>query len=752
MSTEPNTLSAAPAPAGKPDVPALVRAKKSFGFRKLSRDQAKALLEAEIRLGKPLEVPPAKLEGHPAEDVLLETCRLIGQHDGIAFKAPFANASPSLAPLDRILRASNVRAQAVMLPDDWWRSDNGNFLGRRAADGAFVALIYKRGKYHEYDLTKGENRILNAANAREIDVQAHRFFTPLPKGPVGALGLLRYALAFTKRDVLFFFVLGFIGALLQLVIPWASGKIFDVVVPGQSYFDLWVIGALMLTLVCVFGVIEFARAIAVLRFEGRASYNLQAAVLDRLLTIKTQFFSQYDPGNLAERALGIEKIRNIISANVMGALVSFVFSLMNFALMLYYDLWLALLAFVLGVIVALFTLSISMLAYKHVAGYMRMQAIISGFMMMMMRGIQKITMTGTSDKVFGIWAERFAQQKHHYAGKQRLMIVATIFTFAFPIFASICIFLRVYDLMTLPGSTFQFGDFIGFNSAYLTFQGALISAVMVTVPAMSLKPAFDLMQPILKADVEDYDGKRDIGELKGGIEVANVNFRYKGAQNLTLRDVSFQVAPGEFVALVGGSGSGKSTLFRLLIGFEEYESGVILFDNVDLQALDLRTLRDQMGVVLQDGRILEGTVLFNIIGATTRTEEDAWEAARLAGCERDIQGMLNGMQTQLTANSSTLSGGQKQRILIARALVKKPKLLLFDEATSALDNETQNIVSENVNNMAITRIVIAHRLSTVKAADRIIAMDKGCVMEQGSYEELIQKKGYFYDLVKKEIS
>jgi len=733
-----------------PDIPALVRVKKSYFFRKLARTGASARLATEIRLGRRVAASVPKLEGKPADEVLLETCRLIGAREGITFKAPFAGATAA-TPLDRILRASGVRAQAVELPEGWWRSDNGAFLGWRAADGSPVALVHERGAYREYDLRLGRKRTVTAASAAELRRDAHAFFTPLPKGASGAAGLVRFALSFTRRDLAFFFALGLLGGLLSLVIPVASGWIFNVLIPGGSYRDLYQIGFVMLVLVFVLGFVEFSRSLAVLRFEGRASYKLQAAVMDRLLTLKAPFFAGYDAGNLAERVLSIEKIRSILSADVTGAIVALMFSLLNFALMLYYDVKLALLALALGIVVAAFTLTISMLAYKHVAGYMRMEAIISGFMMQMLGGMQKIRMTAAGDKVFDIWADKFSQQKHHYANKQKLLIVAAIFTYAFPIFASICIYLRVHNLMTNPAADFQFGDFVAFNTAYLSFQGALISAFMVTVPVMSIKPAFEMMQPILRAETEDYEGKRDIGELKGNIEVNAVDFRYDGATELTLRKVSFSVRQGEFVALVGSSGSGKSTMLRLLLGLGTYESGAILFDDVDMQTLDLRTLRDQVGVVMQDGRILQGTVLFNIIGDSTRTEEDAWEAARLAGFDRDIRSLENGMQTLLSANASMLSGGQKQRLLIARALARKPKLLLFDEATSALDNETQNVVSENIAAMNITRVVIAHRLSTIRSADRVVVLDRGSVVEQGGYEELMERKGMFYELVKKQI-
>lgn len=751
MTTESTAVTPASPLDREPDVPALVRVRKSFGFRKLARTGAYAQLDEEVRLGRPAPQPVPRLEGKPAEEVLLETCRMIGRHEGIAFKAPFASANPAATPLDRILRASNVRARTVALPAGWWRQDNGNFLGWRAIDGAPVALVHERGGYREYDLASGKVRPVTEAAARTLRADAQSFFTPLPKGVTSPMALLRFVLGSTRRDVALFFLLGLLGAVLALAIPVASGYIFNVVVPGNNHRDLYQIGLLMLSLVCVLGFLEFSRSLAVLRFEGRASHKLQAAVLDRLLTVKAPFFAHYDAGNLAERALSVEKIRTVLSAEVMGALIALLFSLLYFGLMLYYDVKLALLALALGTVVAAFTLAISMLAYKHVAGYMRMEAIISGFMMMMIGGMQKIRMTATGDKVFGIWADKFAQQKRHYANKQKLLIVAKIFTYAFPIFASLCIYLRVHQLMTGAGSSFQFGDFVAFNTAYLSFQGSLISAFMVTVPVMSLKPAYEMMLPILQAATEDYDGKRDIGQLKGDVEVNSVSFGYEGASDLALREVSFKVRQGEFVALVGSSGSGKSTLMRLLLGFETCQSGAILFDDIDMQALDLRTLRDQMGVVLQDGGILQGTVLFNIVGATTCTEEDAWEAARLAGCDNDIRGLENGMHTLLSANGSMLSGGQKQRLLIARALVRKPKLLLFDEATSALDNETQNIISGNINGMEVTRIVIAHRLSTIKAADRLVVMDQGRVVEQGAYAELIERRGMFYDLVKKQI-
>ena len=275
---------------------------------------------------------------------------------------------------------------------------------------------------------------------------------------------------------------------------------------------------------------------------------------------------------------------------------------------------------------------------------------------------------------------------------------------------------------------------------------------MVTIPLLSIKPALDLLRPILEADTEDYFGKMEVGNLTGEIEISNLNFKYNDTEKLILKNISLKIKEGEFAAIVGGSGSGKSTLFRVLLGFEDYEQGTILFNGIDMKEIDIRTIRDQTGVVLQDGKIMEGSVLYNIRGTSNYTIEEAWEASRMAGCDKDIENLEQKMDTFLPAGGGILSGGQQQRIIIARAIIKKPKIILFDEATSALDNDTQKTVTDNLNELKSTRIVIAHRLSTIKNADIIFVLEQGEIIEKGTFETLIKNKAFFYDLVKNQMS
>lgn len=727
--------------------------KSSYLFRKASSDNALRKLSDIFNSNKTQHKKYHYSPNESYDSLLLKTCQLIGEIEKIKFTPPFKNSSEDWSPLKKLLRASNIRSRKIKLEDKWWEHDYGPLLGFLDSDKTAVALVRKNKKYHIENIKTGQSTVVTHLNSSEIETIAHSFFTPLPEGKITKMVLLKFILGFTKNDVVFFLILGVLGALISLFIPVMSGYIFNVIIPGGIKGSMYEIGFVLLSIVVILGVINLAREIAVLRFEGKSSYKLQSAIWDRILTLKVPFFGKYDAGDLAERSLSIETIRKILSAQVMTAIVAAIFSVFYLVLMLYYDIALTILALFLGLIVASFTLIISKLAIKHVVGFMKVRVMISGFMMSILGGVQKIRMTASENRVIEMWADKFAEQKEHYMAKRKLVIIVSVFSYGFPILATLLIYLRIYDLFTLPQLVpFTIGDFIAFNSAYLSFQGSLVAAFMVAIPIMSIKPALDLLNPILEAETEDYLAKKDVGNLTGEIEISNLNFKYKDTENLILKNVSLKIKEGQFAAIVGGSGSGKSTLFRILLGFEDYQQGLVLFNGLDMKTIDIRTIRDQIGVVLQDGKIMEGSVLYNIIGTSDYTEEDAWEAARIAGCDKDIENLEQQMKTILPAGGGTLSGGQQQRIVIARALIKKPKLILFDEATSALDNFTQETVTESLNKLTATKIVIAHRLSTIKDADVIFVLEKGEILEQGDYETLIKNKGFFYDLVKVQLN
>jgi ABC-type bacteriocin/lantibiotic exporter with double-glycine peptidase domain len=379
---------------------------------------------------------------------------------------------------------------------------------------------------------------------------------------------------------------------------------------------------------------------------------------------------------------------------------------------------------------------------------------IVGLMLQLMTGIAKLRVTGAEGRAYAQWANAFADQKRLEMRTGEIDARLEVFSAAFPIVSSICLFavmMSTLDDGVGSGSAISTGDFIAFNAAFGTFIAETQALAAASLSVLSVVPLFERARPILDAQPEVDTSKADPGELSGLIEVDHLSFRYRPGEPLVADDVTLTVRPGEFIALVGPSGSGKSTMLRLLLGLEKPETGSIYYDGRDLTELDVQKLRQRIGVVMQNARIRAGTIYENIVGAGRHTLDDAWTAARMAGLEEDLRSLPLGMHTTLQQGGSTLSGGQRQRLMIARAIVARPRLLFFDEATSALDNRTQAIVSGSLQDLQATRIVIAHRLTTITRADRIYVMDRGRIVQAGTYAELMAQEGLFVDLIRRQL-
>jgi ABC-type bacteriocin/lantibiotic exporter with double-glycine peptidase domain len=295
-------------------------------------------------------------------------------------------------------------------------------------------------------------------------------------------------------------------------------------------------------------------------------------------------------------------------------------------------------------------------------------------------------------------------------------------------------------------------DYIAFNSAYTLFTTAVMAMAGITQQIAGLKPSIDLLRPIIEEAPETSGFKKRISKLSGDIDIERVKFRYNENMPYVLNDLDLHIKAGEYVGIVGASGCGKSTLFRVLLGFEQPQSGTVYYDNQDIEGLDLRSVRRRIGTVLQNGKLFSGDIYSNIvICAPWLTIDEAWKAAEQSGFAEDIRQMPMGMFTMISESGGGLSGGQQQRLLISRALASNPDILFFDEATSALDNITQAMIVNTLKKMNCTRIVIAHRLSTIKHCSRIVYLDGGKVVEEGTYDELMALGGKFKELAERQI-
>ena len=517
--------------------------------------------------------------------------------------------------------------------------------------------------------------------------------------------------------------------------------------------------------------LSIVRSIAVMRISTRIEIAAEAAMWGRLMSLPTKFFRRYTVGELASRMGGIGIAKSLASGEFVGSILGFIFSFWSIFLMCYYSLKLTAAAVAVWVVYSLFVA----IVLRRVLFFQR--KIIdagnksAGIVQQIFAGLAKFRVQGAEEQAYNLWTKAFGE---HWNWTLKLRwqnnypsIISSMQPF---VLTMILYWIAVYGMneVSADGKTTQQGigyaQFIAFNAAYTSFNGVLGGVLGLISQYFGIQPQLENLRPILNAVPETSEDKQDAGKLTGALEVSHLSFAYshmvpgeKGEMTEVegeevLHDVSFSVEAGENVAIVGRSGSGKSTLVRMLLGFEVPKRGSVSFDGQDLSELSLPSVRSQMGVVLQNGQLMTGDIFTNIVGTRLLTQDDAWMAAEAAGIAEDIAQMPMGMQTVISEGSSNISGGQRQRILIARALVGKPSLLIFDEATSALDNRSQSIVTKSLEKLRATRIIVAHRLSTIRNCDRIIVMESGRVAEVGTFDELMEKGGIFTELVKRQVA
>jgi NHLM bacteriocin system ABC transporter ATP-binding protein len=696
----------------------------------------------------------ARTEGHTVTDPVFRACRVVGEQMGISMKpSPEMVRGISVSdPVEAVARASSVRGRWVALKGTWWRQDNGPLFAYRGESRKPVALLPRSNSgYTLYDPADRLSVKVDAAVAAEIQMYAFVFFRPFPAKKLGVLDLLAFGSRHCHKEIFQVALMGIAAGLLALMTPVATGVIFDSLIPSADRSQLLGMAVFLFAAAISGALFTLARSVAMLRVQIKMHQSLQAAVWDRVLGLPVPFFRNYNSGDLAERTMGIDQIRQTLTGRTINSIVSGVFSAFSFGLLFYYSWPLALLASALASAAVLVTAAFGYADVRCQRQISAMQGRISGTVLQFLSGIAKLRASGTEHRAFAVWARDFTAQTKLEVKDNRIKNLVTAFNEVFPLICLLFIFGLGAGLVAKPESGgLTTGHFLAFLVAFNQFLTSAVQLSSSVISSLTIIPLYERAKPILETLPESAVARTRPGTLQGAIQVNHITFRYRSDAPLVLNDVSFVIQPGQFVAVVGSSGSGKSTLLRLLLGFEVPESGSVFYDGQNLAGLDLRSVRQQMGVVLQGGSLISGSILRNIIGSAPLTLDDAWEAARLAGVEEDIRRMPMGMHTFIGENGGGLSGGQRQRLLIARALIKRPRILFFDEATSALDNRTQELVSRSLESLNATRVVIAHRLSTILNADRILVIEKGVLVQSGTYEELMSGHGVFRELARRQ--
>lgn len=691
-------------------------------------------------------------------DPLLMACQRVGHRLNVQVEAPAASEGDGeLAdPLGAIARSSKFRTRQVILRDSWWTRDAGPLLGYRNDEDDEdvkypVALLPKGKGFVIDDPSTGTVTPVDETVAETIDPMAFSFYRPFPNEKIGMKDILRFAVQGSKRDLWVIFLVGLASGLLGLVTPMATGEIFNNIIPGAARQELLQITLVLVALAVANTMFRVTGTLALVRMEGRSSANVQGAVWDRLLGLPMTFFRPFTSGNLASRAMSIETIRQVLSNQVIQTFLVAFFSSFHFGLMFWYSKELAWWAIGLILLAVAVTAAIGQWQVVAERSVAKVRNRLAGTVLQFLSSVGKLRVAGAEVQAFAVWAQGFSKQRHHQFQVRARANYLSAFNVGYPVISTLVIYALAAPLLT-ETMVLGTGDFLAFMTSFTICLSSMLSATGAFNTVARIVPMFEQAQPILESLPEVETASADPGRLRGEIDVHRLNFRYQDDGAMVIRDLTLSIGIGEFVALVGPSGSGKSTLLRLLLGFETPHSGAVSYDGQDLDSLDSRAVRNQIGVVLQNGRMMSGDIFTNIVGSSRATMDDAWEAAAMAGLDTDIKAMPMGMHTVINEGGGTLSGGQRQRLMIARALVKKPKILFFDEATSALDNRTQEIVTQSLDRLQATRIVIAHRLSTIQNADRIFVLEGGQMVESGSFEELMQNDGTFRELAERQMA
>jgi NHLM bacteriocin system ABC transporter ATP-binding protein len=684
---------------------------------------------------------------------LLAACREVGAAMGISLQAPanMALDTDDLARAVRIAEASRVRLRRLLLRADWQTNSAGPFVAFLGEERRPVAILPKASGGHVIvDPGAGTRHELTRAIAGELAPEAVMFYRPLPSRALTVRDLLKFGAATVQGDVLRIMLAALCLGLLALATPLVTKLLIDSVLPRAEVDQLLICAIALIVVTLVAGGFQMMQGIAMLRLESRLDFVLQAAIVDRLLRMPATFFRDFSVGDLADRTLGVEAVRTIVTGRAIRGFLALVSCAFSFAVMLALDIRLGLLAAALAVLRVAMVVAISLVRLSEERESLYLQGWLEGLVLQLLTGVGKLRIANATMQALSIWVERFSEQKRHFIASQRAANLQKSLDAAFPALATLLIFALA---QTTSGArpVHELGTFLAFYAAFGLSLAAVGEWSLAIGELLVAIPRIERIKPIISTATEISDERKSVGEISGSIEFTNVSFRYGDSGPLILDDVSLSVGTGEYLAIVGPSGSGKSTLFRLLLGFEKPESGVIFVDGKSLETIDIGLLRRDVGVVLQNSRLASGSVYENICGAARLSIDQAWEIARLAGFDRDLEAMPMGMQTLVAEGVNTLSGGQRQRLLIARALAHRPRLLLMDEATSALDNRSQAIVSESISRLNLTRIVIAHRLSTVRSADRIVVLGGGKIVQTGSFAELMTQPGLFADFAERQM-
>lgn len=649
--------------------------------------------------------------------------------------------------IEYMLRPTGVMRRRVELTDTWYRDSINPILAAKK-DGTVVALLPSRTSgYSYFDKQRGRRIRVTKKVAEDFETDAYCFYRAFPLKSLHIKDLVVFmAKSLSFWDYAYVATLTLAVSLIGLITPYATQMIFSSVIPAGVSFYVLPMAILVVTSLVASNLFGICNTVLDTKIEKKLSVAVKSASMARLLLLPAGFFKSYSSGELSKRLESMDILTKMLQDTIMNTGLTAVFSIVYVVQITRYSKALAVAAVAILLLNLVYTMISSILQLGYSRKRLAASAKLSGMVFALFSGIQKIKLSGSEKRMFGRWAKTYKTSADLEYNPPIIIRLAPVFTVIFT-FGNLLV---LYYIAAVTGVSAA--DYMAFTTSYGLVSTAIMGLSSITNVISDIKPAMEMVEPIMKTMPEVEENKKAVTRLNGSIELSNISFQYSPDGPKIIDNLSLKIRPNQYVAIVGKTGCGKSTLMRILLGFEKPQTGSVYFDGKDLDSLDVKSVRRNIGVVMQNSSLFAGDIYSNIVvSAPWLGLEDAWEAARMAGIAEDIQRMPMNMHTVISEGSGGISGGQKQRLMIARAIAPKPKIIMFDEATSALDNITQKQVSESLSGLRSTRIVIAHRLSTIKQCDRIIYLEDGKIAEDGTFDQLVALNGKFAELVRRQM-
>ena len=649
--------------------------------------------------------------------------------------------------LDYCLRPYGLMRRNVELKEGWYKDAYGPILAFTKDNCLPAALLPGTVKGYTYnDPGTGQRKKINRETAALFESEAICFYRPLPQQKLGIPDLILYMKrCISLSDIVLIIAATLAVSLVGLLMPQLTRALTGPVLESGKTDALIGIAICIICVSLSVQLLSSVRSLIQSRLNIKASLGVQASMIMRLLSLPASFFRKCSPGELKSRSMSVNQLCTMLMGIIMSTALTSLTSLLYIGQIFRFAPVLVVPSLIIVAVTVIVSIASTLVQIRISRKQMDLAAKESGMSYALITGVQKIKLAGAENRVFAKWLDLYSEGAKLTYNPPMFIKINGVISTAISLISNIVLYYLAVK------SDIGQSAYFAFTAAYGMLMGAFMSVSGIALSAAQIKPILEMAEPFLQAEPETAEDKEIVTKLTGGVELDHITFRYAADTPYVLNDLSLKIRPGEYVAVVGRTGCGKSTLVRLLLGFEKPEKGAIYYDGKDINSLDISSLRKKIGTVMQDAGVFQGDIYSNIvITAPELTLDDAWEAAETAGIADDIRAMPMGMHTVIGEGQGGISGGQRQRIMIARAVAPKPKILIFDEATSALDNKTQKQVSEALDAMGCTRIVIAHRLSTIRHCDRILVLDGGKIIEDGTYEELIEQSGSFAELVERQ--